>query len=429
MGEFKGPAFTKKRGGLGRSSQVNEDKILGLVCGGIATAEYATLGTPVKITQLTDAEDLGFNAAYDTTNKVIVWNALRRIFTYDPDAIVYLMIVAQTVTMAQMCDKANNHVYKLVTDETTERLIKWVGVIRNPAVGYVPVYATGYDTDVIAAIPKAQETIVDLNDRAIFLKGIFIEGRMDPAAVISTLYNFRGQTADSVSVISCQDPVVASLDALFANTAAVGDALGMRSVRKVSESLGSVQISNLPDSKKGQETYPLTDFANGFWSSAQLASGKKFSDLTVTDQNTLETKGVIYAGKFEGLNGFFFNDGHTCIIASDDYAYQEDNAVWTKAASLARKALLPVMKGEVDIDPATGFLPPSQIAYYQAKAAKGVSVMTKAGEISGDPIIRIAPDQDVVGTGLVTMDIGYVRKGVLRNLTGAIGAINPAVNS
>jgi hypothetical protein len=429
MGGFDGPVILKTRGGLGRSSALNPDKTIGLVCGGVATAQYTTLGTIVKLIQLSDAEDLGFTASYDTTNKVLIYNTLKRIFHYDPDAVVYLMVVAQTVTMAQMCDKANSHAHKLMLDEFTERSIKWLGIIRNPATGYTPTYTTGLDNDVIAAIPKAQELVDELKGRAIFLRGVFIEGRMDPTFNAATLLNLRGQASDTVSVVIAQDPATASLDALFARTANVGDALGMRTVRKVSECLGSVNIANKPEAKKGNETYPLTDRAAGYWLSAQLSSGKKFSELTSTELTQLENKGYIIAGKYDGLDGIYFNDSHTCITDSDDYAYQEDNAVWSKAAELTRAALLPVMKGEVEIDPTTGFLPASQIKSYQARARKKVGEMTKSAEISGEPIITIQPDQDVVGTGKVQMSLAYVRRGILRRLEGSVGAINPAVQS
>jgi hypothetical protein len=429
MSDFDGPVIGKKRGGLGRSSAINTDKIVGIVCGGVVTAQYATLGTIVEVLQLSDAEDLGFNAAYDTTNKVLIYNTLKRIFAYDPNAIVYLMVVAQTVTMTQMCDKANAYLYKLATDEFTGRSIKWFAVIRNPAVGYVPTYLTGLDTDVIGAIPKAQELVNDLKDRAIFVRGIIIEGKMDPAFTFSTLFNLRAQACDTVSVNVAQDPATVALDAAFVRCANMGDVLGMRTVRKVSECLGSVDIANKPESKKGTETYSLTDRANGYWLRGQLTSGKKFSDMSVTELNTLQTKGYIYAGKYEGLDGYFFNDSHTCILDSDDYAYQEDTAVWAKAAEYVRQALLPVMKGQVEVDPSTGFLPVSVIKYYESKAKSKVKQMTNAGEISGDPVIRIEANQDLVGTGKIFMEIAYVRQATLRKLEAQVGAFNPAVSS
>jgi hypothetical protein len=427
--EFEGPQISKKRGGLGRSSNVDPNKVNGIVCGGVTTAAYTTLGTIVKITQLSDAEDLGFNASYDANNSVILWHALKRLFAKDPDAIVYLMVVAQTVTLTQMCDKANPHVYKMVTDEFTNREVKRVGVIRNPASGYTPTYTTGIDADVITTIVKAQELIDDLFSKSIFLNKIYIEGRMDPAGVISTLYNLRAQAADGVGVVIAQDPALSTLNAAYARTADIGSVLGMRSVRQVHESLGSADIIKKPESKKGQETYPLTDKAEGFYLTAQLSSGKKYNELSPTDKQNLRDKGYIYAGKYEGMDGFFFNDGHNCIAVTDDYAYEEDNEVFNKAALLVRQSLLPIMKGTIETDPNTGFLPASQISSYEARAIKKVQSMTIAGEISGTPRVIIAADQDVVGTGTVELELAYVRKGILRVLKAKVGAINPAVSN
>jgi hypothetical protein len=428
VSEFKGPDITKTRGGLGRTSDVNEDKIFGLVCGGVTTDEYPALGTIKKLTQLSDAEDLGFNAAYDVNNEVLVYNTIKRFFEYDPDGVLYIMLVGQGTSLENMCDKTLDNIFKLVTDEFTERKIKYVGAMLNPLMNgegseenYEPTYTTGIDADVIAAIPKAQALIEELKTMGIFLDGITLEGRLDPVMSTSTLYDLRALTNDGVSVVVAQDPAIAALHASFANSADVGSALGMRCVRKVSESLGSADIANKPERFKGTETYPLTRVATSLWLSANLSSGKKFSQLTETDKSNLAAKGYIYAGKYEGMDGFFFNDGHNCIAATDDYAYQEDNA-----ARGARRALLPIMKGEIEVDPATGFLPPSQIAYYQAKAAKEINKMAKSNEISGEARITIVPNQDVVGTGKVVMSIGYVRRGILRKLEASIGAINPA---
>ena len=124
----------------------------------------------------------------------------------------------------------------------------------------------------------------------------------------------------------------------------------------------------------------------------------------------------------------YFNDSHTCTEVSGDYAYIEDNRVWDKAAKLVRQALVAVLRGEVETDPGTGFLPASAITYYQSKASKLVNQMAAAGEISGESVVTIEPNQDVVGAGEISLEVGYVRRGVLRQLKATVGAINPAAN-
>lgn len=429
MSEFIGPDIIKKRGGLGRTSPENKDSIRGLVGGAVAVASTFVLGTIYKLIQLSDAEDLGLNAAYDSTNKILFYTHIKNFFEYAPDGTLYIMGVAQATTLANMCDKSLAFVYKMATDESTNREITRIGVVRNPATGYTPTYTTGLDADVLAAIANVEDLGEDLLARHIRFDGVYIEGRLGPAATISTLPSMRALSAEYASVIIGQDPAVVSLDALFARYGDVGSALGMNAVRKVSECLGSADIVNKPDSKLGDETYPLTNVAKGLYLSAQISTGKKFSDLTVAEQTALETKGYIYIGKYEGLDGFFFNDSHNCIVVTDDYAYNEDNQVFNKAAFLVRKALLPLMKGQVETDPSTGFIPASVCAFYESKAQKALNPMVANDELSGKPLIKLLPNQDVVGTGLIEMSVQYYRQGILRKFRVNVGAINAAVSA
>ena len=427
--EFSGPIINKKRGGLGRSGQTNEDKVFGLVCCGVATTEYATLGTIVPILSIDDAEALGFTAAYDAANKVLVWNRIARFFEYEPLAKLWLMVVPQATTQTEMWDKedANKYVYKLITDETVNREIRVVMTARNPpATGYTPTYTTGLETDVVTASAKAAELIADLLSKFIYVDGAVIEGRLQANAAIATLPDLAALNDEAVTISIAQDPALASLDAAFARYADVESVGGMLAVRKVSECLGSVNVANKPDAFKGSETYSLTRDARGYYISAQISSGKKYSELSENEKIALANKRYVFSGKYEGIDGIYFNDSHTNIEALDDYAYIEDNRVWNKAARKVRRALLPIMKGEIEVDPTTGFLPDTQIASYQEKGKNSVKSMVQANEIAGEPTIVIEPNQDVVGTGKVFMAISYVRNGILRVLEADLGATNPA---
>ncbi len=202
----------------------------------------------------------------------------------------------------------------------------------------------------------------------------------------------------------------------------------MLSVRKVSECLGSVDVARKPESIKGTQTYPLTNIAKGYFLTAALSNGTAFGLLTDADKTALKAKGYIYAGRFQGFDGVYFNDSPTCTEAASDYAYIEDGGVWCKAVRYLRLALLPVFKGTVEVDARTGFMTPGTTAYFKAKGEKGVGQMATDGEISGPPTVSIEPRQDVVGTSTVKLGLSYVRQGVLRSLVATVGAANPAAN-
>ncbi|SHJ75976.1 hypothetical protein SAMN02745146_0094 [Hymenobacter daecheongensis DSM 21074] len=424
MNEFQGPLISKPRGRLGRRNP-SADGTIGLVAGGVAATGLA-LGAILRLIQPEDAEAVGINAAYDANNNVLVYHHIRRIFHYNPDATLYLMLAPQAASLATICNPTGDYLRKLLQDDATKGEIRKAGVVLNPvAAPAAGEYTTGLLSDVLTAIPQAQALVVALAASAIYIDNIMLGGILSPTASVATLPNLRASASENVSVCIAADPAVL-LATGRAYYAEVGSALGMLSIRKVSECLGSVDIARKPEAAKGKDTYPLTSTATGYFLSAALSNGKPFGALFEAEKAALGTKGYIYAGRFQGLDGVYFNESHTCTEAASDYAYIEDNGVWNKATRNLREALLPVLRGEVDVDAATGFLSGGQVAYYQAKGAKAVGTMAAAKEISGEPVVRIEPSQNVVGTGTVKMSLAYVRRGILRQLEAEVGAINPA---
>lgn len=423
MHEFSGPQTSKPNGRLGRRNPT-ADGVLGLVVGGVAVVGLLALGQIVKLIQPEDAEAVGINAAYDANNSVLVYHHIKRYFYYNPDGTLYLKVVAKATSLATICGPSGD-LYQLLTDDATKGEIRKVGITLNlaaaPANGD---YTTGLLTDVLTAVPLAQAVVDALALEAMYIDNVMLPGILSATASVATLPSLRALASENVSVCIARDPAVVSA----LPYAEIGAALGMLSVRKVSECLGSVDIARKPDAFKDTETYPLTSVAKGYFLSAALSNGAGFGVLSSADKTALKTKGYIYAGRFAGFDGVFFNDSHTCTDAGSDYAYIEDNGVWNKATRYLRQALLPLLRGEVEVDASTGFLTGGQIGYYESKGARGVRQMAADREISGEPTISIEPNQDVVGTGTVKMALNYVRMGTLRELDAEVAAINPAAS-
>ena len=68
---FTGPAIIKGDGALGAKG-ANDDNIHGMVMAGVTTVSYTVLGVSKKLIQASDADDHGFDAAYDAANKILV---------------------------------------------------------------------------------------------------------------------------------------------------------------------------------------------------------------------------------------------------------------------------------------------------------------------------------------------------------------------
>lgn len=504
--DFRGPQTSKANGGLGKGNE-SKDGIQGMVLAGPAPAGY-THGDIKRLIQISDGEALGFNAAYDANNAVLVYDEIFEYFRLYPDGVLYIMVVPQGTTMTEMCDKTEDYVMKLLTSEDTKREIKCVGVKLNPilyspvtsvtidvggadyqvgdaivATGgdgadfdaevatvdgggaitditindngsgyfslpaltittaggagatltavlgdkYIPVVTDGIDADVLTAIPKAQGILDELRGRDIFVDGIVIEGR-SLTVTIANIPIMRELAANGVSVSIAADPYVWGKDKAYAEYAAIGAVLGGISIRKVCENLGSTDIANKPTGKETAETYPLTDADSGRWLSAGLSSGTRFNDLSEADKAALSNKtgGYIFAGKYEGYAGVFFNDSPTCIELADDYAQIEMNRTWNKAVRYLCTSLIPKMKGDFDVDD-NGYLPAAVINMWVTKADESLRQMKRDNEVSNYRF-TIDPKQNVLGGLPIKGKLAITPRGIAREIENEVGFVNPFSN-
>lgn len=422
MAGFTGPKTLKENG---NSTVVlpTESGIKGLIAGGVSVAGGYQVGDILECLSLADAEAAGLTASYDTTNGILVHYHIDEYFRNHATGKLYVLLVAQGMSMTNMVDvNTANAALSLIRDESVNREITTLGVVLNPDMTtYVATTSNGIDEDVLTAIPKAQELVDTLQGQFIYLEQVYLEGRQLDTT-IANVPDFRTLGGRNVSVIGGQDPAIASLDPAYAHHAAVGSALGMKSIRQIQENLGSVDINQKPDALLANESYPLTSAARGRWLSANLSSGTAFNDLNPNEEAALDDKGLIYVGRYEGYPGYYFNDAHNCISLSDDYPMNEHNSVWATAAKGVRRALLPKTKSNVQRDPSTGFLRPEVIAYWQQVAFKPIQDMINRGEISGGDVY-IEPNQSVDVGSELKIRVRIVTVGVARSITNYIGIV------
>lgn len=413
---------TKRQGGLGRRAQ-NTDNVLGFLMSGVAVSGGAQLNTVYKLRSIRDAENLGLNLAYDTTNNVLVYRRLLRIYTRNPSAEVHLQLVAQARTLTQMLDIAYSTTFAKNMLRDAGGRIKYLGVARNPATGYTPTLSGGLDADVLAAIPKAQG-LYDSEAAEFRFCQIVIEGRSFNGSVGSAT-DLRGLGHENVSVFIGQDPVIRASHADHAGYAAVEDFLGCLSVAAVSQNVG----------ENNRDLFNIQNVAAGFYSGnteitkcVGLSSDTLLSGYVEQDLATLDEKGYIFIEPVTGLAGLYINDTHTCTAIESDYAYVENNAVIDKAITLARTALLPIVNARLKADTTSG-----QLAAVEEKgiidvAVDSLSVMEKDGDISGGIEAEICPDNpdyDLLGGDDLDVGLSFVPMIIGRRVTLSIGFRNP----
>lgn len=363
---FDGVIINKGQGGLNRS-ETSTDAVMALV----AFVNDPLTNAPNEVIELKSilaAEALGFDAAYDANEAILLHYHIAEFFRLAPNGTLKLIVTEIATAKAFFESAAAKALIRANTD------IKRIGFVYN---------ADGVELDMVAEINACQLFINELFLDKIYLNGIYLEARNVSKEAISR----RTLTAGKVSLVIAQDPAIASLDVAYAHYAAVGSILGMRAARKVNENLGSVDIITKPNERKGEQTYPLTDSLRGLWLSAALSDGTLVSSLTNVEKNTLTANGYIYAGSFQGFAGVYLNGEPTCIAISSDYSTGENNGVWDKAALGIRNALLPKVRGWFQRNPTTGKLKDTAITDLENIGKKPLQAMLVAAEISGFDLV------------------------------------------
>ncbi|TGE23552.1 DUF2586 family protein [Hymenobacter metallicola] len=387
----------KGRGGLGRQ-RPTEDGICGLVTQGVSVDDGLQLGTVYEIRSLRQLEALGVDADYDTTNNADLHYHVSEFFRMSQGGVLYLLVVARTVTMAQMADKALTHAKRLLVE--ADGKIKQLAICLDSADGYAAVTVNGLDGDVVAALPKAQALAAEefTEHRPVLV----LLGGHGLATNLAGVLDLRAQSAENVAVVIGCDHLTKP------GVPAVGTLLGTLSFAQVHEDIGWLDKFNLA--------------SDGRFLKAGLTNGKTVGETLPADLGALDGKGYLFALKHTGFDGLYWNDSHTCTALDSDYAYIENTRTLNKVARVVRQSLLPSLKGPLKLT-ADGLLQPQVVGDLEAKSKTALEAnMGRAGEFSACDIY-IDPAQDVLATSRVEVDYSIVPVGVAREIVGTIGFV------
>jgi hypothetical protein len=400
--------------GLGRRTP-SEDNISGMVMQGVATT--ATLTTQalallqiVELNGVSDAEGYGLNDLYDETNKVLVYHHIKRFFKRNKSATLYLMLVSQTTTLTQICDKAQPYLKTLLSSSATLGKIKQVAVCLNPLTTYTASStAGGLDADVLTSLPKAQELA---NEEFTLFRPVLIvvEGRQF-SGTASAATDLRALGYANVAVVIAQDKAIA--DKVISSTtpykyyAAIGDTLGMISFASVNENIG------WPD------RFQLTDTLDGTWMFGALSSNVDVASYE-SSYNTLHNKGYLYAITRVGVSGYFFQSAPVCNLITADLSYIENTRTINKAARLIRTAMIGSINSPIQLT-AQGKMQLSKVAALEAIGKTALeNNMLPAGEISSCSVY-IDPDHNFITDGeQFDVEFDIVPIGVARQINAKV---------
>lgn len=372
MAQTEDVIIGKVTNGLERPAP-NEDSTCGLVIGGIAATGLA-LNTPKLLYSLEDAENIGITAAYDTANKVLVHHHISEFYRLAAGQPLYLLLVAQATTLAQMCDKASANGLEQLRIFAQGKL-RVAGTVLSPVTGYTPTITTGIADDVLAAIPKAQQ----LSDNAWDLHApldVVIEGRAFAGASLGTTIDLKTFDMESVSVVVAQDLDISGSDVLHNTYAAVGTYLGEIAAKPtVADSPAEVgvnlegDIQSLADSR----------FKNYGMANKALST---FSDSPAGgDQQGYRDKHFVTLKTYPETKGVYFRQSFTCAAATNDILTIELSRTYNKAHRELHKKYVPFINKKFRLTP-DGKLPAEVVADFENIGNKVFITMAENLEIS-----------------------------------------------
>jgi hypothetical protein len=276
------------------------------------------------------------------------------------------------------------------------------GKIRQMIVtkAFADVFTIG-DTTLINTVCEAEDTL----HRPI--SNVLYDSKAT-GLTLSTLSDLATLTNEKVSINLSQDAggygnflYLTSGNSVSTN----GVLLGTISKAKVSESIawvGSYNISN------GYECEVL-GFVNG-------------QNLISQSDNLLEqinTKRYIFLKKFTGLSGSYFNDSHTVIAKTSDYAYIENNRTIDKAIRNLYTSYLPYLNSPLLLN-ANGTLSDTTVSLLENVGDVSLDQMLRDFEISAKQVV-INPVQNVLTTSKLIVAVTLVINGVARDIVIPIG--------
>jgi len=260
-----------------------------------------------------------------------------------------------------------------------------------------------YSNADIIAIQSEVETHCDAMHKPL---SILYAGNLKATADITTVPDLGALSSFKVSSIIGQDGAGLGSQLYLTYGASItqlGIALGMLSKSAVSEDFGQ----------------PVTKFnlSNGTENDVPaFANGQLVKSLSETALDAIDTNRHIFGQNYVGVSGTYFNDNHTAISTTSDYAYINDNRVIDKAIRGVYTALIPYLKSKL-IKNADGTLADSTVAYLESVAIQPLYQMSREQDLGAvsEEDVYIDPSQNV-NNGTLIINIKLNENGIARNI-------------
>ena len=382
--------FNKTNGGLGRPL-AGEDHYSGLLyytANGIALPTSWGAARNLRIYDVADLESKDVLA--DTANYKQLHYHVSEFFRINPNGVLYVGIAEEPAAGS------------IAFDELDDLVNFADGKLRQ-----VAIYVSG-ETFATAQVTAIQAKITAL---ATIHKPFHVLFTADISAIVdlSTLSDLRALTAANVSVVIGQDGAGAGkalYDSEGVSISCIGSLLGAVSLAAVHENIAWVKKFDMSDGTELE--------------TPAIANDAKIKEQSPAVLDALDTKGYIFLKKHIGISGTYFNDTHTCVAITSDFAYIENNRTIDKAIRGIRTYLLPELNSPLLVDATTGKLSIDTAKFFERLAANALEQMARNGEVSGFDV-NVDKDQNVLSSSKLVVAVAVVPVGVARKIEVNIG--------
>lgn len=371
-----------------------DDGLAGLLLQGPA-ATGLTLLTPRLITSLAEAESLGIDSDYDTTNTVRVWKHISEFYAEaGAGSRLWIMLVSDAVSMANMVNVSQaDYAVKLLN--AADGKIRLLGVSRSPASGYTATVTNAIDADVETAITNGHALATQYANSFKPLR-IVLEGR-EYTANAGNLPDLTALDKNRVAVILG--------DTVSGKGSAIGLALGRLAAIPVQRNIGRVKSGSLS--------------ANAWYYGTSTFADHEGSIPAIHD------KGFIAVRRYVGKAGYYYTDDPTATGPTDDFRTLANGRVIDKAIVLTYTTYAEEILDEVLID-AQGRIETAKAKYYEAIIESAINNnMTANLEISRVRAF-VDAEQNVLSTGKITVELRITPVGYAKDIVINLGFENPA---
>jgi len=349
---------------------------------------FPNSGTPVSVVIVGAFVGTLTQPSGGAASKLAVWHYhISEYFRLQPKGSLYVGIYAipATYTFSEI----------QTIQQFSNGVVRQLGVYKDSAA-----FAIGDVTAIESIVSILQGLHMPLN--------VIYAGDLSGVSDLTTLTDLNTLTANNVSVVISQDGA-AQGNFLYKtygkSITTLGACLGAVSLAKVSEDIAWANKFNISN---GIECDTIA-----------FANGSLLSTYSQGTLNTLDNRRYIFLIKYVGLAGSYFNDSHTSIAVTSDYAYIENNRTIDKAIRGVYSSLISYLNAPLVLN-SDGTLKDTTVAFFTSQAGVNLDQMVRDADLSNYSV-SIDPTQNVLATSNLTITVKLLPVGVARQITVNIG--------